>query len=246
MKNKGFPDHNVKTVQSLYINTMIKTDKGTTVSNKEIHINRGVKQGCPMFPILFNIFIDEVIRQWQDVLIKDFKIGNTVLNTILFADDQAICSESEASLQRADNRRENIANCFNMRLSNMKKKTWHSRGKNQSKIVIDNKTIEQVSSSKYVGFNVSYCLKEDVNIKLNKFQRMCRKIRKTLRQQNLQSTQIKFYKIMAVPMLTHASKNWTINRSDKKKTESAEMKFLRSVAGYTLLDQKRSTTYFQN
>jgi hypothetical protein len=39
--------------------------------------------------------------------------------------------------------------------------------------VIDNKTTEQVSSFKYLGFNVSYCLKEDINIKLNKFQRMC-------------------------------------------------------------------------
>jgi hypothetical protein len=53
--------------------------------------------------------------------------------------------------------------------------------------------------------------------------------------------QLKFYKIMAVPMLTYASENWTINWSDKKKIESAEMKFLRSVAGYTILDQKRST-----
>jgi hypothetical protein len=44
-----------------------------------------------------------------------------------------------------------------------------------------------------------------------------------------------------VPMLTYASENWTINRSDRRKTESAEMKFLRSVAGYILLDQKRST-----
>jgi hypothetical protein len=40
------PDHIVKTVQSLYINTRIKNDKGTSVSNKEIHINQGVKQGC--------------------------------------------------------------------------------------------------------------------------------------------------------------------------------------------------------
>jgi hypothetical protein len=46
---------------------------------------------------------------------------------------------------------------------------------------------------------------------------------------------------MAVPMLTYARENWTINRSDKKKTESSEMKFLRTVAGYTLLDEKRST-----
>jgi retron-type reverse transcriptase len=82
----------------MYVNTRIKTNKGTSVSKKEIHTNQGVKQGCPMSPTLFNIFIEEDIRQWQDVLIKDFKIGNTVLNTILFADDQAISSESEAGL----------------------------------------------------------------------------------------------------------------------------------------------------
>jgi polyphosphate kinase len=141
-----------------------------------------------MSPKLFNIFIDEVIRQWQDVLFKDFKIGNTVLNTILFADDQAIISESEADFQRAVNRLENAANGFNMRISTMKTKAMAFQGKNhiRCKIVIDNKTIEQVSSVKYLGFNVSYCLKEDTNIKLNKFQRMCGIIRRTLRQKTLQ------------------------------------------------------------
>jgi hypothetical protein len=78
------------------------------------------------------------------------------------------------------------------------------------------KTIEQVSSFKYLGFNVSYCLKEDINKKLNKFQKMCGFIRRTSIQQTLQSTQLEFYNIMAVPMLTYASENWTINRSDKK------------------------------
>jgi hypothetical protein len=125
----------------------------------------------------------------------------------------------------------------------MKTKTMAFQGKNhiKCKIVIDNETIEQVSSFKYFCFNVSYCLKEDININQNKFQRMCGTIRRTLRQKNLQSTQLKLYKITAVPMLTYASENWTINLSDKRKTESAEMKFLRSVAGYTILDQKRST-----
>jgi hypothetical protein len=47
---------------------------------------------------------------------------------------------------------------------------------------------------------------------------------------NFAKQQLKFYKIMAVPMLTYANENWTINRSDRKKVESVEMKFLRSVA----------------
>jgi hypothetical protein len=48
-----------------------------------------------------------------------------------------------------------------MRISTMKTKTIAFQGKNhmKCKIVIDNKTTEQVSSFKYLGFNVSYCLK---------------------------------------------------------------------------------------
>jgi hypothetical protein len=105
------------------------------------------------------------------------------LNTILFADNQAIFGESEASFQRTINRLENIANGFNMRISAMKTKTVAFQGENhiRCKILIDNKTTEQVSSFKFLGFNVSYCLKEDINIKLNKFQRMCGKIRRALR-----------------------------------------------------------------
>jgi hypothetical protein len=51
----------------------------------------------------------------------------------------------------------------------------------------------------------------------------------------LQGTQLKFYKTVAVPVLTCAfEKRQGID-------ETAEMRFLRPVAGYTLLDQKRST-----
>jgi hypothetical protein len=65
---------------------------------------------------------------------------------------------------RAVNRLENVANGFNMRISTMKTRTMPFQGENQTRceIVIGNKTTEQVSSFKYLGFNVSYCLKEDI------------------------------------------------------------------------------------
>ena len=43
---------------------------------------------------------------------------------------------------------------------------------------------------------------------------------------------------MAVPLLTYGSENWSLNRSDKRKIEAAEMV---PMAGYTLWDKKRST-----
>jgi hypothetical protein len=45
---------------------------------------------------------------------------------------------------------------------------------------------------------------------------------------------------MAVPMLTYGSEIWTIKKQEAK-IESAETKFLRSVAGYTRKDQITNT-----
>jgi hypothetical protein len=37
-------------------------------------------------------------------------------------------------------------------------------------------------------------------------------------------------------MLIYGSENWAQNRSERKKAEAAEMRFLRRVPGYTLTD----------
>jgi hypothetical protein len=41
-----------------------------------------------------------------------------------------------------------------------------------------------------------------------------------------------------VPILTYANEIWTRNRSDRRKIESTEMRFLHPVAGYTLSTPK--------
>ena len=39
----------------------------------------------------------------------------------------------------------------------------------------------------------------------------------------------------------YGSENWSLNQSDKRNIEAAEMRFLRPTAGYKLLDRKRSS-----
>ena len=47
---------------------------------------------------------------------------------------------------------------------------------------------------------------------------------------------------MTVPVLMYGSEKWSLNRSDKRKIEAAEMRFLRPTAGYRLLDKKEVAT----
>ena len=58
---------------------------------------------------------------------------------------------------------------------------------------------------------------------------MCGAISRTLKGKTQLSTSIKFYEVMVVPVLMYDSETWSLNRSDKRKIEVAEMRLLRPL-----------------
>ena len=53
-------------------------------------------------------------------------------------------------------------------------------------------------------------------------------------------TQAKFYKVVTRPTLIYGSETWVTTKRDMTGLEAAEMRFLRSVTGYSRLDKIRS------
>jgi len=51
---------------------------------------------------------------------------------------------------------------------------------------------------------------------------------------------MKFHKVVARPTLLYGSETWVTAKRDMTRLEAAEMRFLRSVKGYTRLDKIRS------
>jgi len=64
-------------------------------------------------------------------------------------------------------------------------------------------------------------------------------IRKHLKKTHT-DTQTKFYKVVARPSLLYGSETWVTMKRDMTGLEAAEMRFLRSVTGYTRLDKIRT------
>ena len=58
---------------------------------------------------------------------------------------------------------------------------------------------------------------------------------------------LKFHKIMAVPLVTYDCENyWTLNRIDRRRIETDEMKYLKPLAGKSILDKKEKQEYRNN
>ena len=77
---------------------LIKAGKPRTVPGVGL-INCGVRQVCPLSPSLFNLYIDDVIQNWQMCLPEHFMICHSTIDTLLFADNQVILSDSKNRLQ---------------------------------------------------------------------------------------------------------------------------------------------------
>jgi len=49
---------------------------------------------------------------------------------------------------------------------------------------------------------------------------------------------LKIYNTLVLPTILYGSENWTLTALQRRRIEAAEMKLLRSLAGYTLYDHK--------
>ena len=79
----------------------IRINAGIGISEDSRVITQGVRQGCPLSPVLFNLYLDEVIKIWLKKLKPSKCFKGLIFNTLLFADDQFIISDTEDNLQKA-------------------------------------------------------------------------------------------------------------------------------------------------
>ena len=116
----------LKAVQSLYnsVSSCVRINGFTT---DWFDVNVGLRQGCPLSPLLFNCFIKDVALKIKAVG-KGISIDdNERICILLYADDIVLIRESETDLQTILNEFSNWCEDNRMAINNSKSKVVHYR-----------------------------------------------------------------------------------------------------------------------
>lgn len=71
MLETSFPSGRVKLLSNLCKNKSIYKNNGN--NHRMVHIKRGVRQGCTLFPSLFNVTAEIMMRVTLEALLDDAK-----------------------------------------------------------------------------------------------------------------------------------------------------------------------------
>ena len=84
-------------IRNSYLNTTTEIQCNKKIAGS-VKINRGVKQGDPLSPILFNLTIDELITKLEKF--SGVRIGNTYFRSLAYADDLILFAKTPEDANR--------------------------------------------------------------------------------------------------------------------------------------------------
>jgi len=147
---------------------IIRVNVGKGISEDSRTITQGMRQECPLSPVLFNLYLDEVIRIWLQKLKSSICFKELIFNTLLFADDQFIISDTEDNLKTQSVFLLIYLKNIIWKLLQKKTKVFGFVGTDhlRTKIIINDETLEQVCQFTYLGCSISYQFYDDVELKL--------------------------------------------------------------------------------
>jgi len=81
-----------------------------------VKIGRGVRQGCCLSPVLFNLYSECLTKEALQGF-GDFKIGGQIIHTVKYTNDLVLLAKEENVLQKIIDKLVEIGGCYGMEMN---------------------------------------------------------------------------------------------------------------------------------
>ncbi|KAH6573324.1 hypothetical protein BASA60_006098 [Batrachochytrium salamandrivorans] len=156
LQNMGFPRRTLAFLKALYTSSSARARAGSLLSDP-FPVQRGVRQGCPLSGLLFNLFINDILDGVAPITVPGLSRDTTPIRGLMYADDVAVFADSEQSLLAASTAIEQWANQWEMQFGVAKcgiiSFTGHLAPRLDSPLDIrlHGQLVSRVESYKYLG-----------------------------------------------------------------------------------------------
>ncbi|KAH9271079.1 hypothetical protein BASA83_006833 [Batrachochytrium salamandrivorans] len=113
LQNMGFPRRTLAFLKALYTSSSARARAGLLLSDP-FPVQRGVRQGCPLSGLLFNLFINDILDGVAPITVPGLLRDTNPIRELMYADDVAVFADSEQSLLAASTAIEQWANQWEM------------------------------------------------------------------------------------------------------------------------------------
>ena len=238
LKNHGIDGNIFNIIQTIYLEDTVSIKIGNQHS-PPFKTNKGVRQGCVLSPLLFNIFLAD-LQPMLDSHGDNVRINQgTNISCLLWADDILMLSESEAGLQAKLDALGRY--CDINKLSVNTKKTqcmiFNKTGRllKKYKFKYQNSILECVREYKYLGFVVTPSGEvrtglEDLRVRALKALGKMRSSLGILFRHNINNT-IHLYNYLVKPILTYCSDYWGCLQPKNNPIEKIHLMFCKNLLG---------------
>ena len=261
LRKCGVPDHMVKLIAQMYAGTWCQVKMEGEVSER-FEVKTGARQGCVLSPILFNCYMDNIMREAAESMgggisisfntskglyltYRDTVEGSTTVQDVLYADDLTLVAEQRQDLQRVLTVVDRVCKKWGMVISVEKSKVLTvGCGEVNAAIRLNNQNLEEVESFTYLGSSIDKSGKASTEVvtrieKGGRAYQMWRK--KVFRSANLTKvTKMRVFRTMVMSILLYGAETWTITQRDVRKLRTFHMKCLRDILGVTRWDKIRN------
>lgn len=207
-------------------------------------IGRGVRQGCLLSPLLFNIYAEAMMKEAMDEIEEGVKFGGHQIQAVRFADDQAMTASTKEGLQIIMDKLNEVVESFKMRINKSKTKVMMiGRGEpEQLRIDIGGTVLEQVHQFKYLGSLMTEDGKSEreVRTRVALTKDAFTRHEKLLTGNISQNLKKRLIKTLVWSVLLYGSESWTLKKTEIKRLESCEMWIWRRMERVSWRDRVRN------